>query len=134
MTKNKFEKIYATIKRGAFTKASWQSVAQVNGDEYQKVSQGVVRFVRYGAIKGVVVKGKANPNETSPLPNALFHNSNTGSWLVQFATTTIKPKVKYFINGEEVGKSQFELGVKPKKSSQDSPVFRVRLENVLSLG
>lgn len=121
------------VVRGQFTKATWQSVKDVKGDEYRKVSKGVVRFVRYGSIKGAVVKGQQNPNEKCLIPNALYENANTGNSLVQFATTNVKPKVTYYVNGSEVDKDTFEKGC-PSRKSGPAPVFRVKAENVLELG
>lgn len=130
-----FQNIYTNeIKKGQFTKATWQSVKMVNGVEYKKVSKGVVRFVQYGHIKGVVVVGKVNTNEQCLIENTLYHNSKTNSYLVQFATTQIKPQCTYYVNGVEVDKATFDLGNPPRKNSQASPVFRVKLENLLELG
>lgn len=129
-----FQDKISTIKRGTFTKAEWQSVKEVNGSTYAKVSKGVVRFVQYAHIKGVVAKGQGNPNESAIVPSALYHNSNTGSYLVQMATTKVKAKTKYFINGQEVSKATFETGVPPKASSGERPIFRVKLDNLISLG
>lgn len=53
------------IKKGKFIKATWKSEKSVNGDTYEKISNGVVRFVKYGNIKGVVVKGNSNSNGNS---------------------------------------------------------------------
>ena len=129
-----FQEKISTIKKGTFTKAAWQSVKDVKGQTYVKVSHGVVRFVQYGHIKGVVVKGGGNPNESAVVQNALYHNSNTNNYLVQMATTKVKAKSTYYINGKEVSKAVFELGVPPKASSGERPIFRVKLDNLISLG
>lgn len=122
------------IKKGQFTKATWQSVKTIKGNEYKKISKGVVRFVQYGHISGVVVVGKVNVNEQCIIPNTLYHNTNTNNYLVQLATTETKPHCKYYINGVEVDKATFELQNPPRQNSQASPVFRVKLENLLELG
>jgi len=122
------------IKKGQFTKAKWQSVKVIKGVEYKKVSQGVVRFVQYAHIKGVVVVGKVNVNENCLIPNTLYYNANTNNYLVQLATTETKPHCTYYINGVEVDKATFEQGNPPRQNSQESPVFRVKLENLLELG
>lgn len=124
---------YNNIRKGSFFKASWQSVKIIDGDEYKKVSQGVVRIVRYANIKGVQVKGNGNPSENCLIPNFLYHNANTGSDLVQLATTKVKAKCVYFINGVEVSKQDFEKR-NPSRKGNPSPVFRVKAENILSLG
>ena len=130
-----FQNKYANeIKKGQFTKAKWQSVKVINGNEYKKVSQGVVRFVQYAHIKGVVVVGKVNTNENCLIPNTLYYNAKTNNYLVQLATTETKPHCTYYINGVEVDKATFEQDNPPRQNSQASPVFRVKLENLLALG
>lgn len=122
------------IKKGQFTKATWQSVKMIKGAEYKKISNGVVRFVQYSHIKNVVVVGKVNVNEECLIPNTLYHNTNTNNYLVQLATTDVKPHCSYYINGVECDKTTFELNNPPRQNSQASPVFRVKLENLLELG
>ena len=101
-----------------------------------KVSNGVVRLVKYANIKGVSVKGKENVNETCLIENTLYHNAKSNSYLVQLATTTIKPKVEYFVNGVSVDKQTYDLNAKtkPTTSFENRVVFRVKLENLLELG
>lgn len=130
-----FQNKYANeIKKGQFTKATWQSVKTIGGVEYKKVSQGVVRFVQYAHIQGVVVVGKTNVNEQCLIPNTLYFNAKTQNHLVQLGTTETKPHCTYYINGVEVDKATFEQGNPTRKNSQSSPVFRVKLENLLELG
>ena len=118
------------IKKGKYLKATWKSEKKVNGAKCEKVSKGVVRFVKYGNIKGVVVKGNGN-GENAIIKDILYQTSK-GSLLVQFAKTNIKAKSTYMVNGVEVDKQTYETMVKPSKN--DSPIFRVKLENLISLG
>ena len=135
MLLNEFQaKFQSEIKKGEFVSASWKSGKVINGDTYEKVSKGVVRFVKYGNINGVQVKGKVNPNEQTIIPNVLFHNTNTGSYLVQMATTNVKAKCVYKVNGVEIDKATYEMANPPRKSNGETIVFRVKLENLLSLG
>ena len=135
MLVNDFQTKFANeIKKGEFVKASWKSEKVINGDLYEKVSNGVVRFVKYGNINGVQVKGKTNPNEQVIIPNVLFHNTNTNNYLVQMATTNVKAKCTYKINGVEVDKATYETMVKPRQNNGETIVFRVKVENLLSLG
>ena len=130
--KNKYE---TEIKKGQFTKAKWQSIKTTKeGTEYKKVSNGVIRFVTYGHINGVEVKGKVNPNEETLIPNTLYHNTNTGSYLVQLAKTDVKPTCTYYCNGEEITKEEYDIANPPKSYGNPSPIFRVKLENLLELG
>lgn len=129
--KNKYEN---EIKKGQFTSAKWQSVkVDKEGNEYKKVSNGVVRLVQYSHIKGVEVKGKVNPNEEVIIPNTLYFNAKTNNYLVQLATTETKAKSTYYLNGQEIDKETYELA-NPPRQGNPSPVFRVKLENLLELG
>ena len=134
MLLQEFQNQFSTIKKGRFVKASWQSVKVVNGVEYKKVSNGVVRFVQYGNIKGVVVVGKVNVNEQCLIPSVLYYNTNTNNHYVQLSTTNVKVKNQtFYINGVECDKATYEMVIKPSNHS-NSPVFRVKLENLISLG
>ena len=128
---NKFNQ---EIEKGEFVSASWKSEKVINGDTYQKISNGVVRFVKYGNINGVQVKGKVNPNEQVIIPNVLIHNTKTNNYLVQMATTNVKAKVAYYINGVETDKATYEQAIPPRASNGETIVFRVKLENLLRLG
>lgn len=131
-----FQNKFATeIKKGQFTKATWQSVkTDKQGNEYKKVSNGVVRFVQYGNIQGVEVKGKVNVNEDCLIPNTLYFNAKTNNYLVQLGTTDTKAKSTYYCNGVEIDKATYELANPPRNNPNPSPVFRVKLENLLELG
>ena len=118
------------IKKGKFIKATWKSERIVNGVQCEKVSNGVVRFVRYGNIKGVVVKNVSN-GDNVVIKDILYKASN-GNYLVQFAKTNVKAKSTYKINGNVVDKTTYETMVKP--NNNNSPIFRVKLENLISLG
>ena len=128
---NKFDN---EIVKGQFVNAVWCSEKKVKGVVCRKVSYGVIRFVKYGNIKGVKVVGKVNVNEQCVIPNTLYYNTNTKNYYVQLATTNaLVQKQEFFINGVECDKETYQTLVKPSDHSQ-SPVFRVKLENLLSLG
>lgn len=131
MKQTELQKWLATYKKGSFVKATWKSEKVVKGIKCEKVSNGVVRFVKYGNIKGVVVKG-VNNGDKAIIENTLYQTSN-GSMLVQMATTHIKAKSTYKVNGAIVDKATYENYVKPSNNGA-RVVFRVKLENLLSLG
>lgn len=121
------------VKKGKFTHLKWCSSKTINGVEYKKVSSGKVRFVAYGNIKGVVVAGKVNTNEQCLIPSVLYYNTKTNNYYVQVATTNTKiANQKFYINGVETDKATYQTMVKP--SNHNSPVFRIKLENLLELG
>ena len=70
-----------THHKGTFVKATWKSEKEINGIKCEKVSNGVVRFVKYANIKGVVVKG-ANNGDKAIIENVLYQTSK-GNLLVQ---------------------------------------------------
>lgn len=130
MTIKELQEQLKTIKKGVFTRAKWQSVK----GEYTKVSTGKVRLVKYANIKGVQVKGKANANDNAIIDNVLYYNANTNNYLVQLAKTNTKAKVIYYHNGKEITKAEYDANVKQSAYKNDSPIFRVKLENLLALG
>lgn len=137
MTRDEFSVSAKAIKRGTFVKASWKTIT-IGKDKkvYTKTSEGVVRIVRYGNIKGVVVKGKPQPNIVVDSEyDCLYHNTLTQSILVQFATTKNPPKViSYECDGVKTTKEEYELVNPPRKRNDKMVVFRVKLENLLKLG
>lgn len=137
MNKETFIEKYETElknKKGQFLNAQWKSEKVVNGETYTKVSKGIVRLVQYGHINGVEVKGKSNPNEKVLIENTLYENTNTKSVLVQLATTDKKSMVSYYINGKETDKTNYEMVIKPRPNQEKPVVFRVRVENLISIG
>ena len=121
------------LRHGVFHKASWKSEKVVNGVEYTKVSNGVVRIVKYRNIKQVKAKlsVKAPSSKQWLIEDLLSYNQNTGNYLVSLGTTHIKPSSKYYVNGKEVNKEEYEMVIKP--NTNDSVIFSVKLENLISI-
>lgn len=119
------------LKKGIYHKAIWKSGS--NG--YEKVSNGVVRIVKYGNINGVMVKGNKNTIEKTLIADFVYFNENTNNVLVQLAKTNnprLKAKTTYYLNGVEITKSEYEIANPPRKN-YDSPIFRVKLENLIAI-
>lgn len=134
MNLNELQQTLTLVKKGQFTKATWQSEKNVNGVQCKKVSKGVVRLVKYANIKGVEIKGKNNANETATIENVLYYNEKTNNYLVQLATTNVKAHCTYYLNGEQVSQEEYELINKPRTSNGKKLIFRVKLENLIALG
>ena len=130
MKQTELQKWLNTHHKGTFTKATWKSEKEINGIKCEKISNGVVRFVKYANIKGVVVKG-ANNGDKAIIDNVLYQTSK-GNLLVQMATTKVKSHSTYKVNGVVVDKATYETYVKPNNGAR--VVFRVKLENLISLG
>ena len=124
------------LKHGIYHKAQWQSIKSINGNEYKKVSNGIVRVVKYSNLKVVKAKLSEQAPKTESktqwlIEDLLFFNENTKNYLVRLGTTNHKAKSKYYVNGNEVSKEDFENVVKPNGGNQ--PVFSVKLENLISI-
>lgn len=135
MTKQEILKAMATIKKGHYVNVVYKTSKVINGIACEKQTQTIVRFVEYGHIKGVNVKGKVNPNES--YVDGLIYNKNTDKWYLQMATIkndSIKAKVVYKLNGEVVDKSEYQEVDKPKDKKTNLIVFRKNIEDIISLG
>ena len=129
--------INESIKLGQFTKVHYLTKGSKDPN-YRKETETVIRFVEYGHINGVVVKGQGNPNESHVIPNILIYNKNTGKYYLQMAivpSETIVPNVKYYYQDQEIDKATFEAA-NPKRPSAKSPtiVFRKCIDDIISLG
>ncbi|MCR4661710.1 MAG: hypothetical protein K5765_06925 [Clostridia bacterium] len=122
---------------GAFKKATWKSTKIINGVCYEKTSKGVVRFVDYENMASTKLKRangsvKKSGNGNNYLIKNVLYQANNGSWLVSMKTTSKKAICEYKINGVVVDKATYELAVPSVKN--DSGMFTVKLENLISLG
>lgn len=134
MTLQEITKKLQEIKNGKFIKIHYVSEKNINGDIYTKDTKSVVRFVKYANIKGVMVKGKINPNEITIVPNTLYANTNTGNTLLQVATSEVKPHVSYYRNGNEINKVEFENTIKSRTNGEKPVVFRININNIIAIG
>lgn len=122
----------STIKRGRITKVHYLTI---KGD-YTKETKTCIRFVEYSHIKGVQAKGKGNPNETHEIANMLIYNQNTKKHYLQMATinTNHKAEVKYFHNGKEITKAEYDQANPPRPNQQPLVVFKKAIEDIVSIG
>lgn len=129
------------LKHGVYHKATWRSSKTINGVEYTKVSNGVIRIVHYGNIKEVKAKlsekapmeqTKQNTTKQWVIKDLLSFNTNTQKYSVQFGTTNIKPQSTCYANGVEISRDEYDMVIAPK-SKDKSPIFNVLLENVISI-
>lgn len=132
MTLQEVKTKLATIKKGRITKVHYLTI---KGD-YTKETETCVRFVEYSHIKGVQAKGKGNPNETHEIANMLIYNQNTKKHYLQMATINgnHKAEVKYFHNGNEITKAEYDLANPPRPNTQPLVVFKKDIADIISLG
>lgn len=141
------EKI-ATIIKGAFVKATWQSVVQTpkkEGHVVIKVTTGIVRIgVDYAHIKTVKEAGLG----TNPLPGSdtwkYFPYIIEGKTGLKLRLTRVNNPIRhphsyYLVDGQKMTKEELAATgyvapsyLEPHKV--DSPIFTVMVENVLKLG
>lgn len=131
-----------TIKKGVYHNATWKSEKVVENVNYTKVSNGRVKLAKYKNLKVVIAKqsekapmeieNKTN-NKQWLIDDVLFKNTKTGNLLVQLCTTGSKTKSKYYANGVEITKSEYESVIKPNTNGVVPPVFSVKLENLIDI-
>lgn len=135
------ELIQTNIRKGAYIRATWKSEKEINGIKCEKISNGVVRFVNYENMastkekrtNGMVAK---KTNGGNVIIKDILYQANNGSMLVSMKTTKNqkqKTHSTYKISGVEVDKATYETMVKPS-AYNDSGVFTIKLENLISLG
>lgn len=128
------------LKKGKFHSAKWKSEKIVNGVKCEKISKGVVQIAKYSNI--AVVKAKKSVSQTQAqtpkqdnnqwiIEDLLSYNEKTGNYLVRFMKTKVRPHCEYKLNGVVVDKDQYETLVKPH--TNDSPIFQVKLENLIDI-
>ena len=110
-------------KKGIYHHMEWQSVVEINGSTYTKISSGSVRFVDYYKLT----------NKTKPLDyvDTIIKVNKKGQEYVQFYTTGKQPKVKFYCNGSEITKEQYISMVQPKPSKVDL-MFNKRLSDIIA--
>lgn len=139
MTIQDIQKLFdsKTIKKGRYYLITYCKVEK----GYTKTTTTKVRFVNYYNIKSVKESGKT-PTPTSAntqviIPHILTYNTNTQNYLVHcYKTPNSKAKVTYQdSNGKIITKEEYETVVPPKKKyGNDSPVFQVKVQDIISLG
>ena len=133
MTLAQVQSQMATIQKGRITKVHYQTI---KGD-YAKETKTLVRFVKYGNIKGVQVKGQVNQNETKDQTNEfIIFNAKTNKHYLQMATTKTKAKaqVKYYYQGKEITKAEYEMANPSRPNTQPLVVFRKDIADIISIG
>ena len=129
------------VKKGVYHNATWKSEKVVESVNYTKVSNGRIKLAKYKNLKVVIAKqSEKAPMETTNITNnkqwiiedVLFQNTKTGNLLVQLCTTGAKAKCKYYANGVQITKEEYESVIKPNTNGVP-PVFSVKLENLIDI-
>ena len=130
------------VKKGVYHNATWKSEKVVDSVNYTKISNGRIKFAKYKNLKIVIAKqSEKAPMETTNttsnkqwlIEDVLFFNTKTNNYLVQLCTTGSKTKSKYYANGVEITKSEYESVIKPNANGVVPPVFSVKLENLIDI-
>ena len=129
MTLQEMKIALANVRKGRMVKVHYQTI---KGD-YKKETKTIVRFVEYSHIKGVVVKGKPNPNENHVIPNMVVYNAKNGEYYLQMATIKTKyHQVSYSYQGQAITKQQYETA-NPSKPF-NTPIFKKNIKDIISIG
>lgn len=110
-------------KKGVFHHMEWQSLTTINGSEYQKISSGSVRLGNYYHI--------AHKEQPSDYEDTIIKVNKSGVEYVQFFTTGKAPKVKYFLNGNEISKEEYETNV-PANGGKVGIMFSKHLSDIIA--
>ena len=123
-----------SIKLGVMYKVNYITYGKVEG--YSKETTTTIRFVEYAHLQGVEIKGKPNKNENYIVDNILLYNSNTNNYYFRFETieTPYKAKVKYYYNGIEITKEEYEKVNPPRKSNTPLKTFIKKIQDIKSIG
>lgn len=154
----KEQNVYEALRgyqKGAFVRVRWKSqlgssAAKKAGYDIQKVTETTGRIgIHYKNIASVKArKEQEEPSEKQYTvwfkhveghPEIVEHLKDASKRYLQiFSTVNSYPKVKYFINGEEISKKELEAtGLCTKSdltSSSKSEMFNIPLENLISIG
>ena len=135
MTLQEITTALSKCQNGQFTKVHYETKAK-NG--FRKETKTLIRFVEYSHIKGVQVKGKANPNESHIIENKLIYNKNTNAYYLQMALVDIpnyRAEVRYFDNNnKEITKADYETANPKKAYSTPTTIIRKRIDDIIELG
>lgn len=122
-----------TLKKGiyhSFTRKHTES----NG--YYFIRTYVGRLGSYAKVVGKEeTTNTISKNRITIIPNVLYYNENTQNYLLMVLTTKCKnhhSKTHYYDNnGNEIDKDTYEMVNPQKKNSFDSPVFNIKLQELV---
>ena len=144
MLLNELIKKLSSIKKGAYTKAQWQSTKVINGILLEKVSSGVVKVgIKYANIKKEKDTTTRQFNGHYIVDNVIIEsqdkkgNTTRNVRLYPSKCKNHHTRVVYYYGGVEYSKQELiEMGVleTPKTRTSEMLCFTVKLENLISLG
>jgi hypothetical protein len=127
-----------TIKNGTFTVLNYQSETVKGGNNYLKVTTMVVRIgVEYKNTKYAI-----NKDTSGELKGKVWYlykyilEGKTDYLLRVYPSNNPhhRAKSKYYCNGKEITKEEYNKALNKKSSSNPIPCFDVKIKNVISLG
>lgn len=127
-----------TIKNGTFTILNYQSETAKGENNYLKVTTMVVRIgVEYKNTKYAI-----NKDTSGELKGKVWYlykyilEGKTDYLLRVYPSNNPhhRAKSKYYCNGKEITKEEYNKALNKKPSSNAIPCFDVKIKNVISLG
>lgn len=135
MTKQEIMEKLETIKKGVYTKITFQKDL---GNNCVKVTEAVVRLkVNYYNLKSVLGKQKSDRKITDIIlmENTLFENKEGKTKLRVFTTNNHRTKSTYYLNGVETDKKELlEKGYIQPKESKPTSMYMLFTDNIIKLG
>lgn len=131
-------KAIENIKKGKYTKITYQSETLKNGNVYSKITTMVVRLgIEYNHTSYAI-----NKDTTGELKGKTWIMY---SYLLQGKTDILlrvynslspkhRAKSKYYCNGKEITKEEYNNGLNKKSSNNFTPCFDIKIKNIIALG
>ena len=110
-------------KKGVYHHMEWQTLTEIDGKVFRKVSSGSVRLGNYYNITH-------KPQPMDYEENVIKVNRN-GVEYVQFFTTGKAPKISYYLNDNQISKEDYEDNV-PSSNGKVSIMFSKHLTDIIA--
>lgn len=138
MKLEEIKKTIENIKRGKYTRITYQSETPRNGNIYLKITTMVVRL-------GIEYKNTNYAKQKDTTGSLKGKTWVTYGYILQGKTDLLlrvynsfspkhRAKSKYYCNGKEITKEEYNDGVKKTSSNNIIPCFDIKIKNVIALG
>ena len=143
MTRKELERIKRAYRNGSFVRITYLSdpplkaSAKKRGIVVQKKTETTSRFgCKYANLPGVEVKGAYDYAHSDD--GIIYVNKKSGVEYLQLAPihANMSTKVQWLLNGKVTSKEDVLEYIQPSyfnRKSEDSPVIRVKLENIIRI-
>ena len=131
-------KAIENIKKGKYTKITYQSETLKNGNVYSKITTMVVRLgINYKKIKYAINKDTTGELKGKTwIMYGYILQGKTDILLRVYNSFSPKHRAKsvYYCNGKEITKEEYNNALNKKPSSNIIPCFDIKIKNIIALG